>query len=148
MGILNQGHWCTLSRCILYWYSFLDLLLQWIPTGNGWTWGNLFAWSPKMSDFLNMNDRNNKRICCYARGCCWSSSINANWRKTTYQWRNPTNRDKFAFKFAKSESATRMQRLRSSTQPILHINNQLLCSNVETEVGQIYDAMRRSFEMF
>ena len=47
---------------------------------------------------------------------------------------------------AKPENATDFKGLEALHSLVLDIDNQLLCSNVQTEVGQLYDEPRWSFE--
>ena len=73
---------------------------------------------------------------------CYMESYenNANWRRTTYRWRNPTYRD-----ICWIPKCYRLQRLWSST--VLDIDDHLLCSDVHMEVGKMYDGPWRSFQM-
>ena len=50
--------------------------------------------------------------------------------------------------FAKFESATNFKGFEALHNIVLDMNDQLLCSNAQTEVGQMYDELRRSFAMF
>jgi len=50
--------------------------------------------------------------------------------------------------FAKSESATDFKGLEALHNSDHDINYQLLCSDVQMEVGQMYDELRQSFETF
>ena len=50
--------------------------------------------------------------------------------------------------FAESESATDFKGFEARHTTVLDIDNQLLCSHVQTEAGGIYDELWRSFEMF
>ena len=50
--------------------------------------------------------------------------------------------------FAKSESATNFKTFEALHNIVLNIDNQLLCSNVQTKVEQMYDELWRSFETF
>ena len=50
--------------------------------------------------------------------------------------------------FAESESATDLKGFEAPHITVLDIDNQLLCSIVQTEVGQMYDELRRSLETF
>ena len=50
--------------------------------------------------------------------------------------------------FAKSESATNFKGFEALHNNILDINDQLLCSDVQTEVAQMYDELRRLSETF
>ena len=50
--------------------------------------------------------------------------------------------------FIEDESATNFKGFEALHNIILDIDDQLLCSNVQTEVGHMYDNLRRSFETF
>ena len=50
--------------------------------------------------------------------------------------------------FDEYESATDLKAFEALHNIVLAIDNQLLCSDVQMEVGQIYDELRRSFETF
>ena len=50
--------------------------------------------------------------------------------------------------FAESKSATDFKGFEALHNTILDIDDQLLCSNVQTEGGQMYNELRRSFELF
>ena len=49
---------------------------------------------------------------------------------------------------AKFESATDLKGFEALHNIVLHIDDQLLCSNVQTKAGQMYDELWQSFEMF
>ena len=49
---------------------------------------------------------------------------------------------------AKSESATDSKGFEALHNIVLDIDDQPLCSDVQTDVGQMYDELRRSFETF
>ena len=46
------------------------------------------------------------------------------------------------------ESATDFKGIQALHRNVLDIDDQLLCSEVQTEAQQMYDELRRSFEMF
>ena len=50
--------------------------------------------------------------------------------------------------FVESESATDFKGFEALHNIVLDIDDQLLCSDVQTEAGQMYDELRRSFETF
>ena len=50
--------------------------------------------------------------------------------------------------FVESESAIDFKGFEALHNIVLDINDQLLCLNVQTEAGQMYDELRRSFETF
>ena len=50
--------------------------------------------------------------------------------------------------FVESESATDFKGFEALHNTISNINDQLLCSNVQIEARQMYDELRRLFEMF
>ena len=50
--------------------------------------------------------------------------------------------------FVEFESATNFKGFEAPHNIVLGMDDQLLCSDVQTEVGQIYDELRRLFEMF
>ena len=50
--------------------------------------------------------------------------------------------------FVESDSATSFKGFEALHNNVLDIDNQLLCSNVQTEVEQMYDELRWSFETF
>ena len=50
--------------------------------------------------------------------------------------------------FIEDESATNFKGFEALHNIILDIDDQLLCSNVQIEVGHMYDNLRRSFETF
>ena len=47
-----------------------------------------------------------------------------------------------------SKNATDFKGFEALHNTVLDINDQLLCSDVHTEVGQIYDELQQSFKMF
>jgi hypothetical protein len=50
--------------------------------------------------------------------------------------------------FAESESATNFKGFEALHNIVLNINDQLLCSDVQTEAKQMYDELQRSFKTF
>ena len=50
--------------------------------------------------------------------------------------------------FAESESATNFKGFEALHNIVLDINDQLLCSDVQTEAEQMYDELQQSFETF
>ena len=50
--------------------------------------------------------------------------------------------------FVESKNATDFKGFEALHNIVLNIDDQLLCSDVQTEVGQMYDELRRSFETF
>ena len=50
--------------------------------------------------------------------------------------------------FVESESTTDFKGFEAPHSTIIDINDQLLCSNAQTEVGQMYDELRRLFKTF
>ena len=50
--------------------------------------------------------------------------------------------------FVGFESATNFKGFKAKHNTILDIDDQLLCSDVQTEVGHMYDELRRSFKTF
>ncbi len=50
--------------------------------------------------------------------------------------------------FVESESATDFKGFEALHNIVLDIDDQLRCSDVQTEVGQLYDELRRSFQTF
>ena len=50
--------------------------------------------------------------------------------------------------FAVFESAPNFKGFEALHNIVLDIDDQLLCSNVQMEAGQMYDELQRSFEMF
>ena len=50
--------------------------------------------------------------------------------------------------FAESESAIDFKGFEALHNSVLNIDDQLFCPNVQTEVGQMYDELQRSFETF
>ena len=50
--------------------------------------------------------------------------------------------------FYESKSATDFKGFKALHNIVLDINDQLLCSNIQIEAGQMYDEVRRSFETF
>ena len=50
--------------------------------------------------------------------------------------------------FVECESITDFKKFEALHNTILNINNRLLCSDVQTEVGQMHDELRRWFETF
>ena len=68
---------------------------------------------------------------------------------TTLEEESPINDEIQPIKtFAKIESATDFKGFQALHNIVLDINNQLLCSNVQTEVEEMYDELRQSFETF
>ena len=53
-----------------------------------------------------------------------------------------------ATRLTESESAIDFKGFKALHNTILDIDDQLFCSNVQTEVGHMYDELRRSFETF
>ena len=49
---------------------------------------------------------------------------------------------------AESKSATDFKSFEALHNIVLNIDDQLLCSDVQTEVGEMYDELRRWFETF
>ena len=50
--------------------------------------------------------------------------------------------------FVESESATDLKGFEALHNIVLDIDDELLCSDVQMEAGQMYDQLRRSFETF
>ena len=50
--------------------------------------------------------------------------------------------------FARFECATNFKGFEAPHNIVLGIDDQLLCSDVQTEAGEMYDKLRRSFETF
>ena len=50
--------------------------------------------------------------------------------------------------FGRSECATNFKGVEAPHNIVLNIDDQLLCSGVQTEAGEMYDELRRSFETF
>ena len=50
--------------------------------------------------------------------------------------------------FAKFESASAFKGFEALCNTVLDIDNQLLCSDVQTKAGQMYDELQRSFVTF
>ena len=50
--------------------------------------------------------------------------------------------------FVESKSATDFKGFEALHNIVLDIDNQLLCSDVQTKAGQMYDELRRSLETF
>ena len=51
-------------------------------------------------------------------------------------------------KVVEPKSVTNFKGFEAPQSIVLDINNQLLCSDVRTEVGQLYDELQRTFETF
>ena len=50
--------------------------------------------------------------------------------------------------FVESKSVTNFKSFEALHNDVLDIDDQLLCSDVQTEAGQMYDELRQSFETF
>ena len=63
--------------------------------------------------------------------------------------KTPINDEIYSIKtFAESESATDFKGFKALHNTILNIDNQLLCSDVQTEAGHMYDELWWSLETF
>ena len=134
------------GRCVLYSYRFLDLVIRWITMGNGWNLRKL-AW-------LKPNDV--KSLQSWASQTHWASmrcggstkSVKAPSRKYGTIGGTYCNEIQPIETFGEYESAINFKGFEALHNIVLNINDQLLCSDVQTEDRQMYNELRRSFEMF
>ena len=84
-----------------------------------------------------------KILCFYAGGRWWSFGNDVNWRRTIIN-----DNIQRIVTFVEYESVTDFKDFKALHNIVLDIDNQLLCSDIQTEAGQMYDELWRSFEMF
>ena len=63
-------------------------------------------------------------------------------------WGNPLDQIQLIETLTECQSATNFKGFETLHNTVLDIDDQLLCSDVQTEAGQIYDQLWRSFETF
>ena len=137
------------GRCVLYSYRFLDILIRWIVTGNGWNLRRP-AW-PKPSYVKSLQSW--ASWTCRASGR-WGGSMK--WVKAPSGKSGTIGRTycngSFVARayrtFVEFDSDTGFKGFEALHNIVLDIDDQLICSNVQTEARQLYDEMRWSFEMF
>ena len=95
----------------------------------------------EMSSFLNTNDTNNKEYCVVILEDVDEVM------ETMWIEEEPPIDDKIQpiETFVEFESATDFKGFEVLHNTVLDIDNQLVCSDVQTEVGQMYDELRQSF---
>ena len=144
------------GRCVLYSYRFVDPLIRGIATGNGWDLGqpiwmkpndvkSLQTWESRMrqaSGQRSMTQITYEEYCVVMLEDVDEVFTNdANRWRSTCQWRSPTYRETF-----ESKNVTDFKGFEALHNTFVDIDDQLLCSEVQTEARQMYDELRRSFE--
>ena len=122
------------GKCVLYSYHFLDPLIQWIAIGNGWNIRQPIWPKPNMWNHCKVEQAKHAKQAGVEAGI-WS------------QWRcHP--RIQPIETFVEFENATNFKCFESQHNTVLDMDNLLLSSDVQMEVGQMYDELRRLFETF
>ena len=132
--------------CVLYSYRFLDPLIRLVTLENGWNLRQP-AW-PQSNDVKSLQSWASwtRRASMH---CCGSmKSVKAPSDKSRTIERTYCNQIQPIETFAESESATNFKGFEVLHSIVIDIDNQLLCFDVQTEVGQIYDEVRQSFGTF
>ena len=132
--------------CVLCSYRFLDPLIQWIAMGNIW---NLRQPAWRKPNDVKSSQSWASRTCRASRRWGGSmKSVKAPSRKSRTIRRTYCNKIQPIETFAESESATYFKGFEALHNIVLDIDDQLLCSDVQTEAGHMYDELWRSFETF
>ena len=134
------------GRCVLYLYCFLDPLIRWIATGNGWNLRQN-AW-PKPNDVKSLQSWANQTRQASENWGRSMKSLNAPSRKSGTIGRTYSNEIQLIETFVESKSATNFKGLEALHNNVLNIDDQTLCSNIQMEAEQMYDELRRSIKTF
>ena len=134
------------GKCVLYSYRFWNPLIQRIAIGNGWNLRQL-AW-PKPNDVKLLQSWASQTCRAIMRWGGSMKSLKVPSRKSGTIGRTCYNEIQPIKTFVEFESATVFKGFETLHNNVLDIDDQLLCSDVQTEARHMYDELRRSFELF
>ena len=98
----------------------------------------------EMSSFLNIDDTNNKEYCVIML-----EDVDEVLKMMRIEEKSLIDDEIQPIKtFVEFESATDFKGFEALHNIVLDIDDQSLCSDVQTEIVQMYDELRRLFEMF